>query len=220
MNDKYVDIGLELIRHVKNNNPSLSNTAIYNMIKTEINKVKNSGYDVYGINLESISNESDNKTKLLEIIKQLLDILKPYSLTQFLNDGLFQAKNTYLPLKQSKKIIQVSLFPPLLENDSNLNYVSNIDSNSKDTIREVETNFALNNLVNKKTILEMTDIINEKIHENTILKKNIIPEKTSDKTQIGSGKKRNKKTNKKTNKRTNKKTKLKNKKTHRNKTTK
>lgn len=142
LNDNYpnaelIDFGINLIFDVINDN--------------DFDNKKNTNKDIYDRVNELLEKktykdiETKTKTELLEIIKKLLEILKPNrTFLDIFNEALFKAK-TYdetKPSKIDKTRLQVLLYKSVLEGDPNLNYILNIMTNGKNSFLDVENTLA------------------------------------------------------------------------------
>jgi len=219
----FIYAGLFLINKViHHDNTTLNNKEIYDKIKEILdNNNSNSIINENDHNeLLKIIKKNDHK-KLLKIIKKILDILKPYSLIDDLRTSLFKS-NIYdenKPPKTETKQIQVLLYKSLIEGDPNLNYITNIITNHRNSFLAVENTFAELNTIGRSISLPQLEPKIDKLIKKRI-KPFALPVAGSGTVSGGKNKKINKKTNKKTNKRSNKRSKIKKQKIHRNKTSK
>jgi len=248
-NKIYLDKGLELINVYIHDNMSspdpLSNDRIYKQIETHLKTLKDLGprYMINNVDLSKFVDQPNTKTdkdvdqsntktdkkvkKLLKIIKILLDILKPYSLVDYLRTGLFTS-NIYdknkLPTTEKKRI-QVLLHKSLIEGDSNIDYITNIITNHRNSFLDIERLLTIFNMtrIDKDKLPKLETKLDELIEKKN--KPLVLPVAVAG-TATGSpgapgapatvvgGK------SKKRNKKINKRSKIKKQKIHRNKTSK
>jgi len=168
-------------------NDTPSNDTIYKQIETDLKKLKGLGnrYMINNVDLSKFVDQPNTKTdkdvdqsntktdknvkKLLKIIKILLDILKPYSLVDYLRTGLFTS-NIYdknkLPTTEKKRI-QVLLHKSLIEGDSNIDYITNIITNHRNSFLDIERLFTILSItrIDKKNSPELKTKLDELIEK-------------------------------------------------------